>query len=195
MALNLLPTLHSINSSDVSPSLNMVRSQRLYTCSPLDVAGPLGPDSMRDIFKLVRDARAYIGEANQVFVTKKKITVPRGLKRVPVQELLVSMEMPEVRMAISEYLLNEVFPQLGPDEATEWSLDFLIELDPLLSIPLENAYGEILTSYNFRTLKHRICTRRLSRLECSKIMERTPGYSTLLKLFQDYHADAFNDLV
>lgn len=195
MALKLLPTLHSINSTDVCPSLNMVRSQRLYTCSAADINGRLGPCSMRDIFSLVRSARAYIGENNQVFITKKKIIVPRGLKRVPVEELLISIDMIEVRTALCDFLLNEIFPHLSPDEATEWSLDFLIEMDPLLSIPLENAYGEILTSYNFRTLKHRICTKQLSRSDCSKIMDKTSGYLNILRIFQDHHIDAFNDLV
>ena len=55
---------------------------------------------MRDVFKLVRDARAFIGDGNVVFVTRKKVTVPKGLKRVPVEELLMSIEMTEVRAAV-----------------------------------------------------------------------------------------------
>ena len=62
--LRLLPTLHSIRPSIESPTLNMVRSQRLYSCSEADVPQTIGPAAMRDLFKLVRDARAFIGEGN-----------------------------------------------------------------------------------------------------------------------------------
>ena len=191
--LQLLPTLHSIHSSIESPTLNMVRSQRLYSCSEADLPQTIGPTAMRDLFKLVRDARAFIGEGNAVFVTRKKVTVPKGLKRVPVEELLMSIEMPEVRTAVCEFVLNEVLPQLAPDEASLLSIDFLMELDRLLSIPLENAFGEIMTSYNFRSLKHRLCTTRVPQTDCERIAARLPHYTSILALFQDYNV--FNSLV
>lgn len=193
MDLHLLPTLRSVSAE--SPTLNMVRAQRLYSCSEEDIPQTVSPAAMRDVFELVSgDVRAFIGKGNTIFVTRKKIAVPLGLKRVPVEELLLSIDMPEVRLAVCDFILNEVLPQVAPDQPPRWSLDFLIEFDRILSIPIENAFGDVLSSYNHRTLKHRLCTRALSAADCERVAARLPQYAPILAMFQDYK-DVFDGLV
>ena len=188
--LHLLPTMHSVATAAV-PTLNMVKSQRLYCCSEKEIPHSVSPATMRDIFLLVNDARAFIGEGNLVFVTKKRIVVPAGLKRVPVDQLLISFEVPEVKIGFCDFLLNEVFPCVSKEEVEKWHLDFLVDLDRILSIPMENEFGE--TGYNFRTLRNRVCTKYMTGPECEKVLKAVPEISTLIRIFQDSVQDSVQD--
>lgn len=179
--LHLLPSLQPTLLE--RPNLSMVRSQRVFCCDSKDLPSTFRAATMRDLFKLCKEARAFIGPDSRVFVTSKNIMPPVGLKRVAVQELFLSMELPEVKVAVCDFLINEVFPVMKQEEAEALSLDFLIQLERILGLEVEQATQ---SRFNFRTLRHRICTRELSAKECDDVHYAWPEYADLLVSFQSY---------
>lgn len=180
--LQLLPSLQPTLLE--RPTLNMVRSQRVFCCDDKDLPGVFRGPTMRDLFRLCKEARAFIGTDNRVFVTRKNIMPPVGLKRVAVEELFLSMELPEVKVAICDFLVNEALPVMKQEEAEALSLDFLIQLERILGLEVvEGAQSR----FNFRTLRHRVCTRKLSLKECNEVQNAWPEYMNLLAVFQEYN--------
>lgn len=184
--LSLLPSL--MEGFDVCPSMDMVRSTRLYACQEEDIPkGVLCPTSMRTLYSILVEskANAFISK-EKVFVTKKNIARPRDLKQVAVEDLCPSFELRKVRIGICDFLLNEVFPTVCPMSASQWSLEFLVDFDNLLNIPINNQCAEVMRTFNFRSLKHRICMKHLNSSETKYIKTRLPLYAPLLEVFQDF---------
>lgn len=186
LSLNRLETLPDPFITNQQPSFNMVRSSRLYTCSAEDVPENPHSESLRDLYKILVENKSYaFVSEDKVFVTSKRVQQPRDMKKVAVEDLIPSFKIPVVRCGIADFLLNEVFPTVSPCSAQRWSTNFLIDFDRLLSIEVENqGTSDMMKTYNFRNLHHRICTRFMDKSEIEHTRAKLPHYSTLLDLFQ-----------
>ena len=170
------------------PTLDMVRSMRLYACQDEDVPSKkLAPAAMRDLYKTVMERKAvvFISKEN-VFVTAKEVSTPQDMKKVAAEDVFPSFEMPMVRRALCDFILNEVLPVMSPCDATKLSLDFLVEFDRILNVPINNQHGVLMKTYNFRNLRHRLCTKLLTATEVAYVRNRLPKYTPLLDLFPDF---------
>lgn len=184
--LSRFQTLAQVGRNE-PPTLAMVRCTRLYGLGPEDVPkGRIDAAAMRDLYQLlVRTPTAAFISEKEVFVTRKEVVCPRDMKKVAVEELLLSIEVPVVRQGVLEFLLNEVLPYVCPRTTDAWSLEFLLDFDRLLSLPVKNRAGEYAENYNFRNLKHRICASKLSPDQLGMIRQRAPRYVELIKVFQE----------
>ena len=168
------------------PSISMLRSTRMYGIQNEDIpAAEVTPEALRDLYSLVvgKPCKAFISE-ECVFVTQKNPFCPADMKEVAVDGLFTSYGVEVVRAGLTEYLLNEVIPKVSPCDATRWSFEFLCEFDRLLSIPVKNPGTTFMETYNFRNLRHRICTKRLTDGEIALVDAAFPQYRDLLNLFQ-----------
>lgn len=181
-----LPTLRDSVFNE-PPSIQMVKGTRLYACQEEDVPCHVTPTAMRDLYTIVLDrkASAFISKSD-VFVTCKDISVPRDMKKVAVEDIFPSFEMMMVRRALCDFMLNEVFPCVAPSDSSKWSLEFLMDFDRILNIPVSNQNAVMMKTYNFRNLRHRISTKALTAKEVTFLRNRLPKYTELLDMFQDF---------
>lgn len=184
LSLSRFHTLPVIGNDE--PTLSMVKAARVYAVGKQEIPmGRLCSATMRDLYKILTEelAVAFISE-NDVFITRKDIACPKGMKKVAVEDLALSFDMPVVRIGIANYLLNEVLPCVSPSTACAWSVEFLTDFDTLLSIPIRNKGTKYMETYNFRNLHHRICVRQLDKAQLDVILAGAPHYKSLIEMFQ-----------
>ena len=188
MRLSRFPTLEKVRSFNDPPTADMIRSTRLYACTSDDIpAFPVAPPAMRTLFKILTDSRALAFiEKDQVLVTAKDVVTPAKMKKVAIEDLFPSFELPMVRKGICDFLLNEHFPAVDPMGAYQWSLEFLVEFDRILNIPVTNRNAVMMKNYNFRCLRHRISVKQLKPEDITYIKSTLPKYTPLLDMFQLY---------
>lgn len=183
-----------------TPSLKMVQSQRLYRVDDEFAAYvkriSLPSVVFRDVHARMAQLspRVYVREhwssneqfgATDVFITGKAINTPNQMKRVKWED--VAPYMSQVRKckrstglfcAVGEYFVNEYFAGLLPEDHT-LSVEFLAVFNPLLHL----ANGESHT-VNYRTLEHRIMSRKLRDEEIAWVLNNLPEMASRLNLFQ-----------
>lgn len=191
-------------------TMNMVRSQRLYCwTNPDDWNIPIHPAALRDLFGIVANHKAHAffvdgffdgsNEAKQkpfVFLTARSIGPPLGYKRICWSRLGPHMDTSNetgrwIILAAVEFLANEALEEIYYTEVNNLSVQFLATFDDVLRIETSDNRGsnaisrKYLTSYNFRTLRHRIMTMPLSASEIDWLRENHAEKTEhLLRLFQ-----------
>lgn len=181
----MIPRLTTMQDAE-RPSLAMVRGARVLKAEGM-LPAELYPATMRDVFRTMVEFNVccFINE-NDVFVTMKTVIEPQGMKRVDITDLAPSMQLPVVRDEICTFFLNELLPVVQPEDVAKWSLEFLIDFDKVLSLKISSTVRLGMKNHNFRTLKHRIMTQKLSGDDIALVQNMAPHMNELLALFQNF---------
>ena len=197
MMQHLLPSFETLQTPmafDSKPTLRMIRSARFYNLTELDLPATdsLSCATIRELFNLFVEnkAIAFVNDED-IFVTTKKILCPKKMKEVAVEDLFLQVKQDRVFNAIANCLLNEILPCVSSLVTDKWTIDFLVDLDIILSISIENnSVSKYNKNYNFRSLRHRIMTQKLKQFEIWKVEQCLSKYNNVIENFQTEKPDS-----
>lgn len=183
----LNPLLADETSLGRMPSFTMLKIQRVYAITDEMVPSVLSKETLREMARLMFNENVAVlieRKTGETYITSKKIDQIENCKSVTLDKIFTSLHTPPVIKAFCSFLINEYLPNVRIDAVDKLCTRFLADFDEVLSLRVRSMLS---TNANFRTLGHRICTKKLSEEDLEFVLDSDSlqsKYRELIEIFQ-----------